>query len=172
MDADEDLLGEILREATVADHSKHVVVDGPLVGADDDRERLLIAPLGLPKDVLVRLFESQRAASIQPFSASTSTIYDSVKCYGAWSRIPHSTQEESSEVGLPYPDVMYELLAGGCLCGAVRFEVTEPPLFAGYCHCSRCQRRTGAAASVSARMQPGSLRILTGEEHITVYQAE
>ena len=67
---------------------------------------------------------------------------------------------------------MSELLAGGCLCGAVRFEVTEPPLFAGYCHCSRCQRRTGAAASASARVRPGSLRILTGEEHIAVYQAE
>ena len=88
MDADEDLLGEILRKATVADHSKHVVVDGPLVGADDDRERPPIASLGLPKDVLVRLFESQCAASIQPFSASTSTIYDSVKCHRAQSRTP------------------------------------------------------------------------------------
>jgi hypothetical protein len=55
-------------------------------------------------------------------------------------------------------------LAGGCLCGGVRFEVTEPLVSAGYCHCTRCQRRTGTAASAQARIAPGSLRLLSGEE--------
>jgi hypothetical protein len=55
-------------------------------------------------------------------------------------------------------------LTGGCLCGAVRYEVTEPLVSAGYCHCTRCQRRTGSAASVSARAVPGSLHIVSGEE--------
>lgn len=53
---------------------------------------------------------------------------------------------------------------GGCLCGAVRFELTEPPLASGYCHCTRCQRRTGTASSVSAFIQPASLRWLQGED--------
>ena len=57
-------------------------------------------------------------------------------------------------------------LTGGCLCGGVRFEVTEPLLAAGYCHCTRCQRRTGTAAAASARVAPGSLRITAGEELI------
>jgi hypothetical protein len=57
-------------------------------------------------------------------------------------------------------------LTGGCLCGAVRYEVTEPLLHAGYCHCTRCQRRTGSAAAVSARVAPGSLRVTSGEELI------
>ena len=55
-------------------------------------------------------------------------------------------------------------LTGGCLCGVVRFEVTEPLVSASYCHCTRCQRRTGTAAAVSGRIVPGSLRILSGEE--------
>jgi len=55
-------------------------------------------------------------------------------------------------------------LTGGCLCGGVRFEVTEPPLHASYCHCTRCQRRTGTAASAQARVAPGSFRIVAGEE--------
>ncbi len=58
------------------------------------------------------------------------------------------------------------------MCGGVRFEVTEAPAHAGYCHCGRCQRRTGTAASISARIAPGSLRILEGEELIKAYEPE
>jgi hypothetical protein len=57
-------------------------------------------------------------------------------------------------------------LTGGCLCGAVRFEVFEPALDAIYCHCTRCQRRTGSAFSANARIAPGSLRITKGEAKI------
>jgi hypothetical protein len=57
-------------------------------------------------------------------------------------------------------------LQGGCLCGAVRFELTAPPLSAGYCHCTRCQRRTGTGSSISAFVDPASLHWLQGEELI------
>jgi hypothetical protein len=63
----------------------------------------------------------------------------------------------------------HQPLAGGCLCGGVRFEVDGPPLSASYCHCTRCQRRTGTAASAQARFGPGSLRILAGEELVRDY---
>jgi hypothetical protein len=59
---------------------------------------------------------------------------------------------------------MTEKLTGGCMCGGVRFELTEAPVSALWCHCTRCQRRTGTAASISARIAPGSLKILQGEE--------
>jgi hypothetical protein len=55
-------------------------------------------------------------------------------------------------------------ITGGCMCGGVRFEVSEPLLGALYCHCKRCQRRTGSAFSVSALTAPGSLRIIQGQE--------
>jgi hypothetical protein len=55
-------------------------------------------------------------------------------------------------------------LTGACLCGGVRYELTETPVSAGYCHCTRCQRRTGTAAAVSANIVPGSLRVTSGEE--------
>ncbi len=61
-------------------------------------------------------------------------------------------------------------LRGGCLCGGVRFEVTEPLVSAGYCHCTRCQRRTGTAASAQARIAPGSLQILQGEKLIRAHE--
>jgi hypothetical protein len=55
-------------------------------------------------------------------------------------------------------------LTGGCLCGGVRYEIDEPLVSASYCHCTRCQRRSGTAASAQARTVPGSVRIVAGEE--------
>jgi hypothetical protein len=51
----------------------------------------------------------------------------------------------------------------------VRYEVTAAPASVGYCHCTRCQRRTGTAASVQARLAPGSFRITQGEELVRAY---
>ena len=66
----------------------------------------------------------------------------------------------------PEPDLP---LTGSCGCGAVRFELGSAPLSAIYCHCTRCQRRSGTAASVSARIEPGSLKLLMGEEHLRAW---
>jgi hypothetical protein len=61
------------------------------------------------------------------------------------------------------------VLTGGCLCGRVRFELTEAPRSAGYCHCTRCQRRTGTAASPQARVDGGTFRLLEGERFVRAY---
>ncbi len=61
-------------------------------------------------------------------------------------------------------------LTGGCLCGQVRFEITPPLGAAGYCHCTRCQRRTGTAASAQARIEASSLRVVAGEEVVRAYR--
>jgi hypothetical protein len=61
-------------------------------------------------------------------------------------------------------------LTGGCLCGGVRYEVSEPLVSSGYCHCTRCQRRTGTAAAASGRVAPGSFRIVSGEELVRAYE--
>jgi hypothetical protein len=64
---------------------------------------------------------------------------------------------------MPDPDLP---MTGGCTCGAVRFEVTEPFLGALYCHCKRCQRRTGSAFSVTARAADGSFHIAAGADRV------
>jgi hypothetical protein len=61
-------------------------------------------------------------------------------------------------------------LTGGCLCGGVRYEISEPLGTASYCHCTRCQRRSGTAASAQARVAPGSFRIVAGEELVRCWE--
>src|ERR1700733_13086502 len=56
-------------------------------------------------------------------------------------------------------------LVGSCGCGAVRFEVSEPLLGSAYCHCTRCQKRTGTAYQASARALPGSVTVKAGAAH-------
>lgn len=63
-------------------------------------------------------------------------------------------------------------LTGGCNCGAVRFEVGEPFVSSTYCHCTRCQRRTGTGASANARTRSESFRILRGEDRIRSWKPE
>lgn len=59
---------------------------------------------------------------------------------------------------------MNATITGGCACGAVRYEITAPPLMAGHCQCRDCQRMTGAGhASMmgvpeAAYRQTGTLR--------------
>ena len=61
-------------------------------------------------------------------------------------------------------------IQGGCLCGAVRFELTAPPTACGYCHCTRCQKRTGTGSSIAAAVDGRAVRILAGEDRIGGWQ--
>ena len=58
------------------------------------------------------------------------------------------------------------------MCGGVRYEVSAPPDQVGCCHCTRCQRRTGGGASISARLRPGSFTIVEGAERVGVFAPE
>jgi hypothetical protein len=59
---------------------------------------------------------------------------------------------------------------GGCLCGGVRFELTEPARNAGYCHCTRCQRRTGTAASAQAPIDGRTLSVVAGADLVQAWR--
>lgn len=53
-------------------------------------------------------------------------------------------------------------IKGGCLCGAVRFEINKKPIGAGNCHCRTCQRAVGAPY-LPALFVPFDALIITGK---------
>jgi hypothetical protein len=52
-------------------------------------------------------------------------------------------------------------ITGGCLCGAVRYELSAPALFGGFCHCVDC-RKTSSSHSASMAVPEAALQV-TGE---------
>lgn len=60
-------------------------------------------------------------------------------------------------------------ITGACGCGNVRFEITAALGKAAYCHCTRCQHRTGTAASASAYVTSGSLEVTAGADRIRAW---
>ena len=53
-------------------------------------------------------------------------------------------------------------LTGGCLCGAVRYEVRTRPFFVYLCHCTDCQRRSGAAFCMGMPVPRESFAVIRG----------
>jgi hypothetical protein len=54
-------------------------------------------------------------------------------------------------------------LAGGCLCGAIRYRVVGPPLWAAHCHCESCRRATGAPVATYAGFATENFAWTAGE---------
>ena len=52
--------------------------------------------------------------------------------------------------------------AGGCLCGAVRFEVQGKVTESGYCHCRTCQKQSGAPVVAWFAIAPSGFRYISG----------
>jgi hypothetical protein len=48
---------------------------------------------------------------------------------------------------------------GGCLCGKIRYEITEAPQSVYTCHCVDCQRLTSSAFSMAIVVPDGAFRL-------------
>ena len=52
---------------------------------------------------------------------------------------------------------------GGCLCGAVRYEIETGAPENVYCHCRMCQKWTGSVVNTGAVVAKSALRLTQGE---------
>jgi len=63
------------------------------------------------------------------------------------------------------------MYTGGCLCGAVRFEISGPIRNIVYCHCSRCRKAQGSAFASNGIVQASDFNILAGANALTAYES-
>ena len=57
-------------------------------------------------------------------------------------------------------------LEGGCTCRAVRYRMTSKPLFVHCCHCTWCQRETGASFALNAMIESERVVLISGEPEV------
>ena len=63
-------------------------------------------------------------------------------------------------------------LQGVCLCGGVRFEVTEPFERIAACHCESCKKLSGGGGTVSGRVRTDAIRVLEGRDLVRSFQPD
>ncbi len=56
-----------------------------------------------------------------------------------------------------------KLLTGGCMCGAVRYEVSGEPFLVSHCHCRSCRKHNGGPVVTLAGYKKEQVRF-SGEE--------
>jgi hypothetical protein len=55
------------------------------------------------------------------------------------------------------------VICGGCLCGAVRYEAAGQPYDITHCHCSDCRRSSGAPFVTWASFRRSNFRFVNGQ---------
>jgi len=59
---------------------------------------------------------------------------------------------------------------GGCLCGAVRYEIDGPIHHIIFCHCSQCRKAQGSAFATNGIVKEQDFRLVAGEQTLTAYE--
>lgn len=52
---------------------------------------------------------------------------------------------------------------GQCLCGEIKYELSNPPSMSGVCHCKNCQRQAGSAFSTISAVAQADFSLSSGK---------
>lgn len=63
-------------------------------------------------------------------------------------------------------------LAGGCQCGALRYQLTLPPLMIYNCHCTNCQKVSGGAFATSVTILEPGFAFVAGKPRTVEWTSE
>jgi hypothetical protein len=55
---------------------------------------------------------------------------------------------------------------GGCLCGAIRYEIESDSSLAAFCHCRDCQYVSGGAPAAVVVFPSDAVRVVRGKERV------
>jgi hypothetical protein len=60
---------------------------------------------------------------------------------------------------------------GGCLCGAVRYEIVGDLAPIQFCHCAMCRRASGAAFAANMPVRVADFRVTRGQEALKRFES-
>ena len=60
---------------------------------------------------------------------------------------------------------------GGCLCGAVRYEIDGPLDKVQFCHCGKCRKAQGSAFASNLPVARSAFRLTQGEDSLQAYES-
>jgi len=63
------------------------------------------------------------------------------------------------------------MIAGSCLCGTVRYRISEVPERMNICHCTMCRKISGSAYGVFAHIKSANFQWIHGEANVSQYES-
>src|SRR4026207_548109 len=54
-------------------------------------------------------------------------------------------------------------ILGGCLCGAIRYQASTPPIGGSFCHCGICRKNSGSVFQASLEFLRSDFEFTQGE---------
>lgn len=63
-------------------------------------------------------------------------------------------------------------ISGCCRCGALEYSVKDDFLYAGYCHCSKCRKATGACGNAIGAVSKENFTLIKGLNCLSQYKGK
>lgn len=64
------------------------------------------------------------------------------------------------------------MTTGGCLCGAIRYEIRGPLGRFVFCHCSRCRKASGSVVAFNAPMAAKDFVVVSGADLLKSFKSQ
>lgn len=63
------------------------------------------------------------------------------------------------------------MITGQCLCGTVRYQLSDAPLAMYHCHCAQCRRASGASFATNLLVRSEHLQLVAGEDALSSWES-
>jgi hypothetical protein len=60
---------------------------------------------------------------------------------------------------------------GSCLCGKIRYEISQEPGDFGYCHCISCRKASGSSHAANAPIERQGFQLLSGTDVLREFES-
>lgn len=134
---------------------------GSVVPYPSEQSQQIVVPAGCHDD--------GKPSDCEIFVAHSAPWYDITSDLPRHDDYPESTEFERVEEQ-PLEPPQEGIVRGSCMCGSVKFHITEPFKVVHNCHCQRCRRARAAAHATNGFTSIDGVVFIQGEDNLTQYK--